>query len=107
LRAEITELRHRLEAPHSPEPESVVNTARAALAALRSGRVHEARRELERLEGQMRTMSHLTSQRRADLQTQIIQARQALAGKSGEAATHLERLLRELSHRTPEEAAGE
>ena len=107
LRAEITALRHRLETPRSPEPESAADIARAALAAIRSGRVREARRELERLEGQIESMSHLASQRRANLQAQIIQARQALAGKSGEAAPRIERLLRELSHRAPEEAAGE
>ncbi len=107
LRAEVTQLQARVSAAPSSAPESLVETAQSALEAVRQGRVSDARRELERLAAQLEQGPQLASRQKAELQTQVARARQALNEKREKAAKQIESLVRELSHKVSKDVRGE
>ena len=107
LRTEVAALRQGPSVERTTGSQSLADTARSALEAVKRGEVTEARDELDRLAGQLASMRELTSQRRSVLQAQIRAAQQAVASRSGEAASRVEDIVRELSHKVRKEAQGD
>lgn len=95
LRAEVARLRQEVERrrPVPASPETLSDLAGNALEALQRGDTEAARRELDRLSGQMRQMKTLAESRRAELERLTAQAKQALTEKREAAATAIQRLL--------------
>jgi len=107
LRLDVARLQGRVDTLPPTAQDSLLGTAQSALAAVRQGRVTEAGRELERLAAQLDRVQDVASQRKAELQAQVAQARQALTEKREEAAKRIEDLVRELSHKVSKDVQGE
>ena len=107
LRLDVARLQGRVDTLPPSVQDSLLGTAQSALEAVRQGRVTEAGRELERLAEQLDRGQHIASQRKAELQAQVAQARQALTEKREEAAKRIEDLVRELSHKVSKDVQGE
>ena len=107
LRLDVARLQGRVDTLPPSVQDSLLSTAQSALEAVRQGRVTEAGRELERLAEQLDRGQHIASQRKAELQAQVAQARQALTEKREEAAKRIEDLVRELSHKVSKDVQGE